>query len=185
MATTLKRLTYLDLDVIPEEQEGDRHELIDGELVVTPVPVMKHQRVSRNLVYALDDHVRHQGLGEVHSAPTGVRLADDNLLIPDACFVSHARLGIIGDKTIDGPPDLVVEILSPGTRRRDLGLKRNIYARFSVPEYWIVDPDAQTVTVLTLVNDQYEEISPNADGTVRSLVLPDLNLTFEAVFKGV
>ncbi len=185
MATTVKRLTYFDLDTIPEEHEGDRHELIDGELVVTPVPVMRHQRVSRNLVYALEDHVRERDLGEVHSAPTGVRLANDNLLIPDACFVSDARLGIIGDKTIDGPPDLVVEILSPGTRRRDLGHKREVYARFNVPEYWIIDPDARSVTVLTLTSDHYEEISPNADGTVRSLVLPDLSLTFEAVFKGV
>lgn len=185
MATTVKRLTYLDLDTIPEEHEGDRHELIDGELVVTPVPVMKHQRASNNLVYALEDHVRQRDLGEVHSAPTGVRLADDHLLIPDACFVSHARLDIIGDKTIDGPPDLVVEILSPGTRRRDLGRKREIYARFNVPEYWVVDPDARSVAVLALAGDRYEEIPPNPDGTLPSLVLPELNLTIAAVFKGV
>jgi Uma2 family endonuclease len=185
MATTIKRLTYLDLNAIPEEHEGDRHELIDGELVVTPVPIMKHQRVSSNVVYALEDHVRQHNLGEVHTAPTGIRLADDNLLIPDVSYVSRERLGIIGEKTIDGPPDLVVEILSPGTRRRDVGVKRDLYARFRVAEYWIVEPDARSVTVLTLAGDRYEDIPASADGTVRSLVLPELHLALEAVFEGV
>jgi Uma2 family endonuclease len=185
MAITARRLTVEDLETIPEEHEGDRHELIDGELVVTPVPVTKHQTVSSNLVYALEQHVRNNSLGTVRAAPTGVRLAADTLVIPDACFVASDRLGIFGEKTIDGPPDLVVEILSPGTSRRDLTTKRELYARFKVPEYWIVDPDAKTVTVLALGSDHYEPVPLRADGTVVSRVLSDLVLSLQEVFSGI
>jgi Uma2 family endonuclease len=182
MAITARRLTIDDLDNIPEEHEGDRHELIDGELVVTPVPILRHQRISSNIVYALEQHVREHQLGLVDSAPTGVRLAPDTLLIPDACFVSNAQLGIRSEKTIDGPPDLVVEILSPGSRQRDLELKRALYARFKVPEYWIVDPDERMVIVLTLTGSAYEQIPGESDGTITSRVLPELALKLKQVF---
>ena len=150
MATTVKRLTYDDLESIPQEHESDRHELIDGELVVTPVPGTMHQIISMNIVHAVDRYVVAEGLGMVFHLPTGVRLTPDNLLIPDVIFVAQERLHVIGPKTIDAAPDMVVEILSPGTRQRDLTTKRNLYARFGVQEYWIVDPDARAVTVLAL-----------------------------------
>jgi Uma2 family endonuclease len=134
MATTARRLTVDDLEFIPEERLGDRHELIDGELIVTPVPVTRHQRVSVNLTLELGSFVRRERLGEVHVAPSGVRLHPETLVIPDLCFAAHDRLHIIGEKTIDGAPDLVIEILSPGTRRRDLTIKRELYERFAVPE---------------------------------------------------
>ena len=119
MAITLKRLTVDDLDAIAEEHEGDRHELIDGELVVTPVPIMKHQIASMRIVRYLDRHVEDEHLGAVFSAPTGIRLDAHNLLIPDVWFVARDRFHSLGVKTMDAAPDLVVEILSPGTRRRD------------------------------------------------------------------
>ena len=97
-------------------------------------------------------------LGLVLDAPIDVRLTPDNVLIPDVMFIARDRLHIIGPKAIDAPPDLVVEILSPGTRQRDLATKRTLYARFGVQEYWIVDPDARSVTVLTLAGDHYEEV---------------------------
>jgi len=79
----------------------------------------------------------------------------------------------------------VIEILSPGTRRRDLNAKRTLYARYRVPEYWVVDPDSRSVAVLTLAGGQYQELSREADGTIRSVVLPDLSLTLAEVFKGL
>lgn len=181
MATTFK-LTYDDLELIPIEREGDRHELIDGELFVTPVPVTKHQTISFNLTLALGLFVRGESRGEVRVAPSGVRLHPDTLVIPDLCFVAQDRLRIIGEKTIDGPPDLVVEILSPGTRRRDLTIKRALYARFGVQEYWIVDPDARKVLVLALVESEYEPVPVGDDGAIASRVLPDLVLTLDEVF---
>jgi Uma2 family endonuclease len=185
MATTARRLTLEDLEALPEEHPGDRHELIDGELFVSPVPLLNHQIVSMNLVRALDRHVVDEQLGMVFSAPTGVRLAEDTLVIPDVCFVSRSRLQQLGAKGVVGPPDLIVEILSPGTRRRDLGLKRALYRRFKVPEYWIVDPDEQSVTGLTLTDDRYEVVPVSEDGMIRSRVLPGLKLPIEQVFADV
>ena len=185
MAITARRLTFEDLELIPEEQEGDRHELIDGELIVTPVPVTKHQIISMNLIRVLDRHVHTASLGMVLPAQTGVRLTPDNLLIPDIVFVAKDRLHVIGAKTIDAAPDLVVEILSPGTRRRDLTTKRDLYARFGVQEYWIVDPDTRTVTVLALTGDTYETVPLTNDGMVQFRVLPGLALALTEIFAGI
>lgn len=182
MAITTRRLTVDDLDAIPEEHPGDRHELIDGELVVTPVPIIKHQIASGNVSYAISHHARDRKLGWVFHPQTGIRMSDDTLLIPDLIFVSRERSGILGEKTMDGPPDLVVEVLSPGTRRRDLGIKRELYARFGVREYWIVDPERETVTVFVLAGDAYELLPPTEEGMVPSRVLPELRLSVNAVF---
>jgi Uma2 family endonuclease len=185
MATTARRLTFEDLELIPEEHEGDRQELIDGELVVTPVRLIKHQIVSMNIISALDRFVRDGGLGRVLHAPTGVRFTPDNLLIPDIVFVAQNRLHIIGPKTIDAAPDLVVEILSPGTRRRDLDTKRGLYARFGVQEYWIVDPDACTLSVLALASDKFEPVPSGEGGAITSRVLPGPMLALQDVCAGV
>jgi Uma2 family endonuclease len=184
MATTVRRLTYDDLDVIPQDRKGDRHELIDGELVVTPSPIPWHQIVSANIEYALSQWVRGNYLGMVLYAPTDVRFTPDNVLIPDIIFIRQDRLHIIGPKTIDAAPDLVVEILSPGTRRRDLETKRALYARFGVPEYWLVDPKARTVTVLALSGARFQTVPPAEAGTIVSRVLPGLTLTLDDVFAG-
>jgi Uma2 family endonuclease len=185
MATTVKRLTYDDLEAIPQDREGDRHEIINGELVVTPVPLITHQIVSMNILSALDRLVRDGDLGRVLHPPTGVRLTPDNLLIPDIIFIAKDRLHVIGPKTVDAPPDLVVEILSPGTRQRDLTTKRELYARFGVREYWIVDLDARTVTILALAGNTYQPVPAGEGGAIQSRVLPEFRLTLEAVFEGV
>jgi Uma2 family endonuclease len=185
MATTARRLTFDDLDLIPEAHPGDRHELIDGELAVTPVPIIKHQIVNANVTSALDRHVRDAGLGMVFHPPTGIRFSPHYLLVPDVCFVARKRLHILGAKTINAAPDLVVEILSPGTRRRDVETKRDVYARFGVREYWIVDLDERMVTVLTLVGNTYVSVPLTGDGKIQSRVFPDLDLTLAAVFTGI
>jgi Uma2 family endonuclease len=155
MAITARRWTVEEVEALPEEHPGDRHELIDGELFVSPVPIIKHQDCSENIAFALQRHVRRNRLGRVYTAPTGVRLRHDTLVIPDICFVERGRLHMIGAKTIDGAPDLIVEILSPGTRQRDLSTKPALYARSGVAEYWIVDPNVRSVRVLTLTGDPY------------------------------
>ena len=99
-------------------------------------------------------------------------------------FVARDRLNVIGAKTIDAPPDLIVEILSPGTRQRNLTTKRNLYDRFGVQEYWIVDPDARSATVLALAGDKYEAVT-FADGIIQYRVLPGLALAPLVVFTGV
>ena len=185
MAITARRWTVEEVEALPEEHPGDRHELIDGELFVSPVPFLNHQIISMNLIRSLDRLVVDGRLGMVFAAPTGVRLAKDTLVIPDVCFISRERLNQLGAKGVEGPPDLIVEILSPGTRRRDLGIKREIYARFHVPEYWIVDPDAKSVQVLTLREGRYEAVPTAENGVVRSVVLPGLGLTLDQIFADV
>jgi Uma2 family endonuclease len=185
MATTAKRLTYDDLEAIPQEREGDRHEIINGELVVTPSPVPRHQIVFHNLILRLGIHIETEDLGMLLPAATDIRLTSGDVLIPDLSFILKHRLDIIGSKAIEGPPDLVVEILSPGTRRRDLTTKRALYAGFGVSEYWLVDPEARTVTVLALVGDHYEPIPIGKENLIQSRVLPGLTLDLQAVFKGL
>ncbi len=179
------RLTYVDLEAIPREHEGDRHELINGELVVTPSPIPTHQIISVNIEYALLRHVRERDLGMVLHAPIDIRFTPGNVLNPDIIYIAQDRLHIVGPKTVDAAPDLIVEILSPGTRRRDLEAKRALYARFGVQEYWIVDPDTRTLTVLALAGNTYVPVPGGEGGAIASRVLPGLTLALNDVFAGV
>jgi Uma2 family endonuclease len=185
MAITARRLTYDDLELIPQEREGDRHELIDGELIVSPSPVPVHQIIVRNLTLRLGLHVEAGDLGTLIPSPIDVKLSPDNVLIPDLIFISGNRPDAIGKKAILMAPDLVVEILSPGTRKRDLTVKRSLYARFGVQEYWIVDPDEETVSVLALNEGRYDVVPPGEHGAIVSRVLPRFVLGLDEVFAGV
>lgn len=183
MATTVPRLTYDDLELLREapEHERDRLELIDGEVFVTPSPESGHQLVSMNLAAALDRFARPGRLGWVLTAPIDVRLSDTNVVQPDVCFVAREHGDRIIRRGIEGPPDLMVEILSPTTRGRDLGAKRELYARFGVPEYWIVDPRGRSVEALTLRDGAYGPL-PVEGGAVRSAALPGFAMSLAEVF---
>ena len=143
-----RKLTYADYLNTPDDD--NYYELIDGELVMVPPPIIEHQRwsvrLSSKLVVLLDDI----GLGEVLAAPTGVILSDTEVVQPDVLFVSNERKHIIHRAVIHGAPDLVVEILSPSTARRDRIVKREMYARHGVREYWLVDVNARTITQLLM-----------------------------------
>ena len=130
--------------------EGERWELIDGVLYrMAAAPSIKHQIVSKNLVLLIDPHVVAGGLGLLLYAPCAVILPGESAVEPDLLFVSVARRHFVTARACEGPPDLVAEILSPSTSNRDLELKRELYARHAVPEYWILDPVAETVLKLT------------------------------------
>ena len=179
--TTTQRLTYDDLDFVPQERAGDRHELFNGELVVTPSPVPVHQIGSDNVVHALNAIVRPNRLGRVFAAPIDVKFTPTIVAVPDVVFVRRDRLGIIGPKAIEGSPDLIVEILSPSTRHRDLGTKKTLYERFGVREYWIVAPKTRTVSVSVLGVDRYQSL-PAEGNIVRSTVLPGVTLDVTTLF---
>ncbi|HEU5432948.1 MAG TPA: Uma2 family endonuclease [Thermomicrobiales bacterium] len=184
MATTAQRFTYADLADLPAERAGDRHELFEGELVVTPALIPDHQKIVGNLYAAMRAASFAASAGDVFLGPIDVRLTPDTVLEPDLCFVAAERLHIVGPKTIDAAPDLVVEVLSPGTRQRDLGRKRALYARFGVQEYWIANPETRTLTLLALRGERFEPL-PLDDDVVRSGVLPDLAIPLTDVFAGV
>ena len=150
MTSSPAKLTHADYLRFPDD--GLRHELLDGEHFVSPTPRIPHQRISQRLSFAMTAFVGEHGLGEVFVAPLDVILSEHDVLEPDLLFVSEARREILQD-WVRGAPDLVVEVLSPSTRSRDLGIKRRIYRDRGVREYWIVDPDAEAVEICRFGSD--------------------------------
>jgi Uma2 family endonuclease len=144
-----KRWTYAEFSRLPSES-GTRYEVIDGELAVTPAPTPRHQMVVTDLVVALGTFVRQHGLGRILAGPVDVLFGEGDYLEPDLVFVRADRAHLVSERGIEGPPDLVVEVLSPSTSQRDRGVKLERYRHFGVPEYWIADPDARTIEILRL-----------------------------------
>jgi len=141
-------LTYEDYQHFPND--GKRYEILEGELFVSPAPKTKHQIVSRNLLVMLHQHVSKHKLGEVLAAPTDVILSRTNVVQPDLLFLSSERLPLLTEKNVQGAPDLIVEILSEFTEEQDRTLKMQIYARHGVKEYWLIDPERETLEVYEL-----------------------------------
>ena len=128
--------------------EDKRYQLLDGEMILAPSPTTKHQRILGNLFRLLDAVFAATSRGRVKLSPLDVVLSDYDVAQPDVLFVSNERADIVTEANIQGAPDLVVEILSPSTAGYDRGYKQVLYGRHGVREYWIVDPDAETVDVL-------------------------------------
>jgi Uma2 family endonuclease len=139
------RWTYAEFARLPSD--GRRRELIAGELHVTPAPHPLHQRIVARLVTRLEPFVAGHALGWVFPGPIDVLFAEGDYVEPDVAFVRRDHGAIITHRGIEGPPDLIVEVLSPSTAERDRKVKRDRYAHFGVPEYWIVDPDGRSVEV--------------------------------------
>jgi Uma2 family endonuclease len=134
-----------DYERLPDD--GNRYEIIAGDVYMTPAPTVRHQSVSRDLGLLLVLWAREGTRGVVFHAPVDVELGPHDLVQPDLLYVSTARRGIITERRIVGAPDLMVEILSPTSAGRDRETKLKTYDRFGVLEYWLVDPDVDTVTV--------------------------------------
>jgi Uma2 family endonuclease len=145
MAGSATKLTYEDFVLFPDD--GKRHELIDGEHFVTPSPNRRHQSVLANLARILLPIVRERRSGHLYFAPFDVVLTRHDVVEPDLLYVSAERSAVLTDANVQGAPDLVVEVISPSSRRQDEVLKRDLYERGGVAEYWIVDPEAETVKV--------------------------------------
>ncbi len=147
------RLTYEDYASLSDDK---RYELIEGELYITPSPDVYHQNVLAKLFVFLRNFTEKKQLGIVLCAPLDVVLSENDVLQPDILFISKGRSEIITEKNIRGAPDLVVEILSAGTLERDKIVKKNLYERHGVREYWIVDPTGKFIEVLTLQKEGFE-----------------------------
>ncbi len=176
------QLTADDWLHLPED--GQRYEILDGDLYVTPPPGIGHQRIASRLHILLHEFLAG-GLGEVLFAPVGVRLSEHDVPEPDLVVVLTENAGRVQDQWIEGPPDLVVEILSPGTASRDLKTKRNLYEASGVPEYWIVDTKAGLVEVLALEGKGYARFGLFGRGEVlRSMRLTGLEIPVSSVLPG-
>ena len=164
--STATKLTYEDYVLMPDD--GQRHELIDGELFVVPAPGFSHQSVLARLHLLIGPYVERHG-GTLLFAPFDVILSLGNVVQPDLLFVAAKHSSRIEQRGVNGAPDLVVEVLSSAGKRRDEVTKRALYERFGVPEYWLVDPDAKSFRMLSLVNGVYEP-------TLTSSTFPNLDL---------
>lgn len=143
-----KKLTYEDYVDFPDDLH--RHEIIDGNHYVTPSPRYSHQNASGNLFFQLYGKIHDAGLGKVLSAPVDVLLSRVDIVVPDLVVILEQNASIITEKNIQGAPDLLVEILSPSTSARDRTLKKALYERVGVREYWIVDLEKQRIEQFVL-----------------------------------
>lgn len=142
---TAKLYTYVDYLQLPED--GVRYEILNGELLMSPAPNLGHQRTLREFMYVLTAFLKKKPLGEVLPAPTDVILSDINVLQPDIVLVLREKFDILTRKNIQGAPDLVIEVLSLGTEKRDREGKLAQYSRFGVQEYWMVNHENKWVEV--------------------------------------
>ena len=152
---TRRRWTYAEFARLPSEGTS-RYEVIDGELVVTPAPGLRHQGIVTDLVTFLNTFVRAHDLGRVFASPVDVLLGEGDYLEPDIVFVRKGRSDILSDRGVEGPPDLLVEVISPASVDRDRGIKLERYRHFGVAEYWVVDPDVRAVEVWALADGAME-----------------------------
>ncbi len=143
MRAVASKMNYNKYCLLPED--GYQYEVFDGELVMTPAPIPKHQRIVVRITRALDEFVEKNNLGQVYVAPVDILFDEYTILQPDVLFVSNAKLHTIGEDAIEGAPDLVVEVLSRSTLRKDRVRKLATYSEFGVLEYWIVDPVKQKI----------------------------------------
>ncbi len=175
-----KKHTYEDYLKTPEDE---RYELIEGELLMTPAPIPKHQRISRELEFEILKLVKATDLGEVFDAPCDVHLDNENVIQPDILFISKERLNIIGEKNIQGAPDLVIEIISESTAYRDFVQKKKLYAKFRVKEYWIVIPEEESIEVYVLKDNIYTLYKAyGKEETLESPALEDLKIVLKNIF---
>ena len=187
-ARTDVRLTYDDFLLFPED--GKRHELIDGVHYVTAAPTVGHQELLGRLYLAIGNFLagrRH--LGRVFLSPLDVVLSYYDVVEPDLLFIAGDQQDILTEANVQGPPALVVEILSPSTRRRDEGIKRKLFEEKGIREYWIVDPKGLRVTIFRR-NDagQFPRLMELGTGQGLQLetpLLPGFALSIDGLFAPV
>jgi Uma2 family endonuclease len=179
------KLTYDDFVLFPDD--GQRHELIDGEHFVTPSPNRSHQTIVGNIFGLLWTHLEAHGGGQAFVAPFDVVFSNFDVVEPDVLFVSDERATrIMTAKNVQGAPDLVVEVGSPGTRRRDEKLKQQLYERFGVSEYWVVDPELELIKVYRAIEGRYvrvHELTHEQGDMLRTPLILGLELPLARIFK--
>ena len=178
------KLTYEGLLQLPDD--GRQHELIDGEHLVTPAPVPSHQTILWKLVAAFDRYLEANPIGRAFMAPLDVVLSDVDVVQPDLLYVARARVaGLVTETHVAGAPDLVVEIESPSSRKRDETTKRHLFESYGVTEYWVIDPELQIVKVFRRREhrlSKVEELAAEAGDVLTTPLLPGLESALVGLF---
>lgn len=168
-------LTYDDYAALPND--GRRYELHEGELSVTPAPSPRHQKAIVNLIVLLDRHVKALRIGEIYVSPIDLILSNITVVQPDIVYVDAERLASITRRGIEGAPTLAIEVLSPSTADIDRRTKMQLYAKHSVPYYWIVDLESRVIEAYQLTDGHYELVGRLAGSLPVALPpFPDLVL---------
>jgi len=179
------KLTYDDFLLFPDD--GKRHELIDGEHYVTPSPNTKHQRVSGNLHLLIGSWLEAHPIGQIFYAPYDVVFSDFDVVEPDLLYLSNERAAaVLTPLHARGVPELVIEIASKGTRKRDETIKRRLYERTGVSEYWVVDPKVDVIRVYRRATEGFArvvEFSGEAGDVLTTPLLPGLEMPLARIFR--
>lgn len=177
------RLTYDDLARMPDD--GMRHEIVDGVHYVTPAPDVRHQLLSMRLATAISTYLEIHPIGMILAAPVDTVFTRWDVVEPDLVFVADDQRSIITEPNIQGAPALVVEILSPRTKKRDLGVKKDLFDRGGVREYWVVDPKANTVTIYRRGDGGLAKLQslPDDADAITTPLLPGFSLSLEKLFR--
>jgi Uma2 family endonuclease len=179
------KLTYDDFLLFPDD--GKRHELIDGEHYVTPSPNTKHQKIVGALHLLIASWLEMHPVGQIFLSPYDVVFSTFDIVEPDLLYLSNARAAeVLTELHAKGVPELVVEILSKGTRKRDETIKRRLYERVGVSEYWMVDPAIDVIRVYRREDDRFGrpiELARTSDDVLTTPLLPGLDLPLRRVFK--
>lgn len=177
-----KSWTYEDYLNIPDD--GNRYEIIEGELFVTPPPITVHQYASMRVLVSLSGVIREGKLGVAYHAPYEIHLPHTNTVVqPDILFIRAENAPKAEDPYFAGVPNLLIEILSEGSKRTDIQIKFGVYEKARVPEYWIVDPKGKSVTVYVLNEGKYEEwVQAVGDEMITSKVLAGLEIQNSSLF---
>lgn len=182
MNLTTTQLTYHDYMLLPDD--GKRYEIIEGDLCMTPAPVTRHQIIVGRLLHSLLTYLETHPVGIVLTAPCDVLLSNTDIVQPDVLYVHNNSKARVAEQNVQGPPDMVVEVLSPSTAARDRDLKRKRYEYFGVQEYWLVDPDHNTLEILALQTGQYMQVCfATRPTTCTSALFPGLTLELGRLLK--
>lgn len=181
-----KMLTYREYREMEfDDDDNFQYELINGELMRKASPTIEHQRLVRKIAFAIEKYLEAKPIGEVFFAPLDVVLDEHNVPQPDIFFVGKDKQFILdeNEQVIIGIPDLIIEILSPGSVKRDRIVKKKVYEQFGVPEFWLVDPSYKNVEIFRLTDGTYELLDfIEVTGTVKSVVLEGFELGLDKVF---
>ncbi len=166
------------------EKDFDLTEILNGVEVMAPSPFRKHQKIIRKILRKLEDHLEKHNIGEVEISPLDVIFEENfNRLQPDLLFIKKENMAIAQD-WIRGVPDMVCEVVSTGTHKRDTITKKEIYERYQVPEYWIVIPELQTIEILTIEDGKYSVFSSaECEGVVQSKVINGFQIDIQNIFN--
>ena len=172
MQEIITRVPRTIMEVFKMLPETTLAEVIDNQLYMSPAPILRHQRVTSKLWKVLDQYVEDEDLGEVFISPADVFLDEEsNAVQPDIFFISKGRLDIADDNGgVHGVPDLIIEVLSPGNSQHDKVKKKELYQKFGVKEYWIVDPETRKAIGYSFVKDSFQ-LLPESVGKISSPLL--------------